>query len=329
MKFDNYFSFLEDYDNKNPKESICLYGVSEIIKELYSDLKKSGKQDLLKVIKDELGVPYMTFYCWVKGSNPIPISKTYKLLRLWKNICNKKDLDFFIIWDRLYLFCNGYSQNGQRRVNLPKYLDNDLGYLIGFFQGDGHLKKRELVNFQEYSLYFYERDQNVLKIINSILYKKFNVKGNIYFQSNHTGSWYTLRLSSKPVYLFFDKTLGLKTGKKVREIVTPEIIKNTSLDIQLSFIRGFFDAEGGVGETNKNPWLEIGQASKEVPSEILFWVCNKLRECGVSLSNPQKSAKQDFFRLRTSNRDTIEKFFKVVSSYHPKKINRFEKIINK
>jgi hypothetical protein len=159
--------------------------------------------------------------------------------------------------------------------------------------------------------------------LNELLYEEFGVKGNIYFQSDNKGSWYTLRLVSKPIYLFFKEVLGLKTGSKIRNVGVPDIIKTSSKGVQIYFIRGFFDAEGAVGETEKNPWLAIGQAAKYSPPEILVWVRDKLVENYVYLSKPSRTKNQEFFRIRTSKRENIRRFFKIVSSNHPKKIERF------
>ena len=123
--------------------------------------------------------------------------------------------------------------------------------------------------------------------------------------------------------------LGLRGGKTVRTTEAPEIIKNSSLSIQLSFIKGFFDAEGTVGETLKNSYLEIGQASKDEPCEILIWIKDKLNETGVFFKDPQKTSYQEFFRLRTARRENIKRFFEVVSSEHPEKRVKFQRIIEK
>jgi len=168
-----------------------------------------------------------------------------------------------------------------------------------------------------------------LKKINEILYKQFNVRGNIYFQTKKEKKWCTLRICSKPVYLFFEDILNLSSGKKVREVKVPELIKNSEVPLQIAFIRGFFDAEGGVGETKKNPWLEIGQASRDKPCEILTWIKSKLQERGIILSEPYRGQTQEFFRLRTAKRETIKRFFNIISSNHPKKVDRFKQIVLK
>ncbi len=330
MKLKNYLLELEKEENQKYKENICLHKVSPIIKTIYLDIKKVYNRKTIKKIFSELKIPYQTLYSWISGSNPIPISKTYSLLKFWEKSCNKTGKEFIEKWDLVYINNQGYSQNGQRKVILPHELNNNLGYLIGFFQGDGHLKKEKLNSFQEYSIYFYDGNLEMLYKINNILKKEFKVKGKVYVGTNKKRhKWYILRVSSKPIYIFLKKVLGLKTGKKIRNIGVPKIIKISKLPIQLFFIRGFFDAEGGVGETNKNPWLDMGQASKDSPCEILIWIRDKLNENNIILSEPKRTKNQEFFRIRTAKRETIKRFFEVISSDHQEKINRFERIIEK
>lgn len=329
MKFDNYLLKLERDINQKYKENICLHGISSIIKEIYADFKKRHNREAIKKLKNKLGINYQTFYSWISDSNPIPISKAYQLLNFWKETCKKSEKEFNKKWDFIYRNNQGFSQNGQKEVSLPLEFNEDIAYLIGFFQGDGHLKKENKKTFQEYSIYFYEKNKKVLNQINEILYKNFRSKGRIYFQTRKNGHWFTLRISSKPLYIFFKNILNLKVGKKVRNIETPEIIKISNNSMQLSFIKGFFDAEGGIGETKKNPWLDIGQASNEKPCEILSWIRDKLKNKEIILSEPKRTKNQEFFRIRTSKRETIKKFFDIISSNHPEKITRFNTMINK
>ena len=79
----------------------------------------------------------------------------------------------------------------------------------------------------------------------------------------------------------------------------------------------------------KNPWLEMGQASKEKPCEILLWIKEKLNEKDIILSEPKRTKNQEFFRIRTGKRETIKRFFNIISSEHPEKIIKFEKVIQK
>lgn len=248
MNFNNYLLKLEKSFNLQPREHICIYGVSPIINSIYLDLKIIHKKNIVKTLDKKFHINYQTLYSWTTGHNPIPISKAHNLLNFWKTSCNKTNKKLNEKWDTIYFNNQGYSQCGERKVILPKELNISLGYLIGFFQGDGHLKKENKKGVQEYSIYFYDKNIKVLKRINEILFKEFRIEGNYYPGSNSQGhKWYILRISSKPIYNFFGNILNLRAGKKVREVETPEIIKKANSQIQLAFIRGFFDA-GGVLE---------------------------------------------------------------------------------
>lgn len=330
MKLNNYLLNLIDNSlSVKNKEEICIYGCSTILKEIYQDIKKFKSKKIVDFICESLGVPYMTFYCWVSGSNPIPISKSIQILKVWKNVLNKSEREVELKFDELYCAVTGFSQNGQRKAILPKELNEEISYIVGYFQGDGHLASTKVRGFRQYSLHFYDANKGVLLKIDELIRKEFSVRGNFYFNSDGKGSWYTLRFTSKPVYLFFERILGLKSGRKTLNVDVPQIIMDADNNIKISFVRGFFDAEGAVGETKKNPWLDIGQASREGPAQILVWIRKILFEMGVNLTDPQKSSGQDFFRLRTSKRETIKRFFDIVGSNHPKKIIRFKEIIEK
>ena len=330
MKIENYLLKLEENQKINHRENICIHGVSSIIREIYLDLKEIHKKEIIRKLNGELNINYRTLYSWIRGDNPIPIWKEYKLLNFWKEFCKKSKGEFNEKWNLIFVGNQGFSQMSSRVVKLPNELNKNLGYIIGFFQGDGHLRKENKYGFQEYSIYFYEASKEVLGIINDIIREEFGIKGNIYLGTNSEGHrWHILRITSKSIYLFMKNILGLRGGKTVRTTEAPEIIKNSSLSIQLSFIKGFFDAEGTVGETLKNSYLEIGQASKDEPCEILIWIKDKLNETGVFFKDPQKTSYQEFFRLRTARRENIKRFFEVVSSEHPEKRVKFQRIIEK
>ena len=326
MKLNNYLQTINEKNKiKSYKEDICLSGVGEIIELIYQDLKKQENREVIKLLKN-IDINYQTLYSWKTNYNPIALSKLNNLLLFWKEECKKSQEEINFIWNRLYLENKGYSQNSQKRVILPTELDDELGYLIGFFQGDGHLKKDNKL-IQENSIYFYEKGIEMINKINQMFEETFSIKGNVYLGKNEHGRWYVLRICAKPIYLFFRDVLKLKAGRKTRNVEVPEIIKKSEESVQLSFIRGFFDAEGGVGETKKNPWLEIGQASKEKPCEILIWIKDKLEKRGIILSEPKRTKNQEYFRIRTAKRESIKRFFEIISTYHPEKVIKFKKII--
>jgi hypothetical protein len=328
MKLGNYLLVMNEKNKvNNYKEDICIYGLGKIIQLMYEDLKNQKKREIIKLL-ESLGIKYQTLYSWKTEYNPIALSKLNILLLLWKKECKKTQEESDRIWDRIYFENKGYSQNSQRRILLPRELNEKMGYLIGFFQGDGHLKKGGEF-FQENSLYFYEGNLEMITKLNKFIEELFAIKGNVYEGKNKRGHWYVLRICSKPIYFFFKEILGLQSGRKTRNVEVPKIIKKSELLIQFSFIKGFFDAEGTIGENKKGPWLDIGQASKEVPCEILVWIQKKLGENGINLSIPKRNRNQEFFRIRTAKRESIKGFFEVISSNHPVKIKKFNNIIKR
>jgi len=69
-------------------------------------------------------------------------------------------------------------------------------------------------------------------------------------------------------------------------------------------------------------WHKIGLLKKGISKE-------KLNESGIILSEPKRTQNQEFFRIRTAKRENIKRFFEVILSEHPKKIIKFQKIIEK
>ncbi|MEK6913221.1 MAG: LAGLIDADG family homing endonuclease [Nanoarchaeota archaeon] len=328
MKLDNYLLVINEKNEvNNYKEDICVYGIGKIIQLIYEDLKNQKSREIIKLL-ESLGIKYQTLYSWKTEQNPIALSKLNTLLLLWKKECKKTKEESDRIWERVYFENKGYSQNSQRKILLPRELNEKMGYLIGFFQGDGHLKKERRF-LQENSLYFYEGNLEMITELNKLIEEIFATKGNVYEGKNKRGHWYVLRICSKPIYFFFREILGLQSGRKTRNVGVPKIIKKSELSVQFAFIRGFFDAEGTIGENNKGPWLEMGQASKDFPCEILIWIQKKLKENGINLSIPKRTKNQEFFRIRTAKRESIKRFFEIISSNHPNKIKKFNNIIKR
>lgn len=176
----------------------------------------------------------------------------------------------------------------------------------------------------EYSISVTEESLNYLNYVQGLFYKVFNTKGNLYFNKDLNGSWYTLRITSKPIHRFFTSTIGFPEGKKVGFVRVPRIIEKCNIELQKQFIRGFFDGEGAIGITTKSPYLDIGQASYDnSPPQVLVWINNKLSNIGLKFAI---SRYKNFWRLRTASKPTISNFYKEIGSNHDKKINKFKAI---
>jgi intein/homing endonuclease len=332
MRLENYLLKIAFPDKGRKKnEHIYLHGVNSIFKEIYLEIKSKVKQnEFTKLIYSKLDTPKGTVDSWLAGHNPIPILKFYNILKLWKEICNKTDEEANEKWDKIFQKANGFSAWASPKVTLPKELNEEIAYLCGFIAGDGHIKdefnlKRRGKN-AEYSISVYDSSKKFIDFLTFLFVKNFKANTNCHYTKK--GNLFTLRCTSKPIYRFFTQVIKMQCGRDTGNIRIPQLIKNSSKEIKLAFIRGFFDAEGSVGITEKNPWLEIAQISNfKGPPYILRWIKGILKENNVNLNGPQlMSCNKKAWRLRTSSKKVISQFYTSVSSWHPEKALKIDEI---
>ncbi len=321
----------DSYKNKSVILLLKLYGVNSIIKECYIKLRiKNIKQ---KDMLSELKIPKSTFECWVSGRNPIPIIQAYKFLGLWKRLLHKSNKDFNKKWDDLFYktdFCT--VRSNYNKSILPKELNVDLAYLIGLILADGYIKDDLfLINTKrdvEHSICIYSGSKEHMLKCGDLFYKIFKVRTNIYFSRDTKGSWYTLRCCSKPVHRFFCDILGMKRGKKVGNVKIPKILKNNNNNlINNAVVAGFFDGDGGVGISTKNPWLEIAQKNnKNCMPETLVWIGKVLTSQKIYINKISRMNKEGMWRLRTAKKEEILNFYNNIPVLNPNKIEKFKMI---
>ena len=311
---------------------ISVHHANEHVKKIYLEIKTCCPKNIAKFVSGQLNVPKATVDSWLSGYNPIPILKFYELLKLWKIIAKKSDMDLEAEWNKFYSKAVYYSaKGGFGSVRLPKQFDASQAYLIGFILADGHIKDENAFlkkgQYPEYTIAMYDNSREFLEYLSNLFYQIISVKCNLHYAEDKKGSWYALRCTSKPIYRYFVKVLGIPMGYKTGKITVPEIVKNSALDCQKAFIAGFSDGEGCVSISTKNPYLEISQfsATNEVP-EIMTWISQKLSELGVNLSSPQKMSTQNSWRLRTGSKKTINNFYYIIGSRHCDKIAGFERV---
>ncbi len=311
---------------------ISIHGANEQVKNIYLGIKKYCPKNIANFVSGQLRMPKATVDSWLSGYNPIPILKFYELLKIWKITCKKSDSEFDFEWSTFFSNAKLYSaKGGFGKIGLPKQFDEDQAYLIGFILADGHIKDENTFlkngKYPEYTIAMCDDSKEFLEYLGNLFYQIFGVECNLHYAEDKKGGWYALRCTSKPIYRYFTKVLGIPSGSKTGKITVPEIVKNSSQQCQKAFIGGFSDGEGCVSISTKNPYLEISQSSATDKSpEILDWISQKLSEFGVELSLPQKMSTQNSWRLRTGSKKTINSFYIIISSRHPDKIRGFERV---
>ena len=96
-------------------------------------------------------------------------------------------------------------------------------------------------------------------------------------------------------------------------------MKIISKEEKLDFIRGFFDAEGGIAKSSKvRFYLYFCQKNKIILKEIKRHLVSFGIESGV-IHNPSKRVDPNYWRFFIRAK-SYKKFAKVVSSSHPEKL---------
>jgi intein-encoded DNA endonuclease-like protein len=90
---------------------------------------------------------------------------------------------------------------------------------------------------------------------------------------------------------------------------------NLSLKEKIFYVKGFFDAEGGVPRNGKRFYIQFAQKSYEK----IKWIKSILEESGINcgkIHNPSKNVNPEYWRILVGV-NGHRKFAKVVGSLHP------------
>ena len=99
--------------------------------------------------------------------------------------------------------------------------------------------------------------------------------------------------------------------------VSPQKFK--TLEEQIAYIRGFFDAEGGIPRRMKDRfYIQLTQKNRRKLKEIKE-ILEKIEIHTGKIHNPSKKVDPDYWRMYVSARSHM-RFIKIVGSWHPRKI---------
>ena len=229
MEIQNYLEKLFDkYSEK--RSSFQLHGLSQLIKNI--------KNDLSPLRSVELPFSKRSIYFWISGKRPVPLQDILYLLNNWKKRVSN-DLDYTTMLNRCFLSTSGISLPGHSRiVKIPKHITKELAYLLGYTMGDGCLSQKK------YKIQYNDADIEKLVLVNRLYSEIFNVKGKI--KKHPQKEMYRLEITSKFCLYFLNRICEMPIGRK-KDLRIPELIKKCSHKLQLYFLVGFFDAEGGYG----------------------------------------------------------------------------------
>lgn len=186
-------------------------------------------------------------------------------------------------------FCGDASET----TSQPPFSKSELkNYLLGALH-DGTFSCNKRFRFSQKGIEWLKVLQNFLKILgyNSWIYKEGKNRNEMYV------------LETLANFLDF-KFNPLKIRSKKEKI---------------SYLRGFFDAEGGIPKNKQDDfYIQLVQNEKNK----LIKLKRMLKGLGINVGkihNPSKKIAPDYWRMFISA-DSRKKFVKIINSWHPRKI---------
>ncbi len=293
MRIENYFELIG-------KEK-GFYMNNAIIKKLISDLIKEYGFIKAAVL---LKISIRSLYQYLEANRAPDISLILNAIKILKkpkyfNLINNTD---FLI------HTSGHSPN-----KLPKKYTRDLAYLTGLISGDGHVSKKTCITITSDS-------KDYLKNLTSSLIKKiFDCNSLLYSQRNY----WVLHINSRPIHFFFNKIIGLPSGKKKGKLRIPNFIY-FSKEFKKGFLMGLFDSDGGLTISKK------GKASILISSStypFILEVQKMLKEFEIDLGGPYKSGNRKGYEIRRFGMKTILKFNEEIGFNHPVQLKRINALV--
>lgn len=245
MKIENYL-----YSLSLVKADLYIHGISSLVVEILKDNKIS-----ISDLSRELKVHKSLIYRW-KQNTPISVKNFFCL-------CKKTTNSEFYINKAYELFTEFSSRNGNA-IKLPKYLDNELSYLIGVIVGDGGISS-------ERSTLSISGSKNELLNISKIFNKVFSINPKIISFKNYS----EFIVNSLPLKYFLIYVFELPEGKKKNRIRVPFIIRKSEHINQMSFIYGFYNSDGSLSERKYNRKTLAMKQSTKILLEDINEILNK------------------------------------------------------
>ncbi len=145
-----------------------------------------------------------------------------------------------------------------QRIASQVEVDEDLGFLLGFFVGDGSAANHGI----RFDIGANEREHLVR--LRAILWKKFGLKARSYREQS--AKMFVLQINSVALLQVFRDVFGLEGAADRGKLCVPEIILNGPQDAQRGFILGLIASDGSISRTRN--FVSIVSASRRFIGEL-------------------------------------------------------------
>lgn len=204
--------------------------------------------------------------------------------------------------------------------------NENIAYIIGALR-DGCFTKNE--KYYVYRIRIYQKNKEWLEKVSDIFYNAFGKIPTI--KHDKRDNVWCLILDSKSIFQKLVKISEFPGNQRTWKL--PKFISEASEEIKKEYIRGFFDAEGGVPhiekkeQEQKNIRIYFSQVSEEALIELKRLIEEFGIKCG-KVSGPyfKKGFENPTYGLRIHGISEVAKFSMIIGSLHPEKILRLNAI---
>jgi len=126
-------------------------------------------------------------------------------------------------------------------VKIPRIINSDISYLIGFVMGDGNITliDRKISAFPRTKINIYNSSMSLLSRVNLTFKENFNISGKLWKKKDK--NCYVLTFNNKILWSFFVNVIGLKPKKK-KYLEVVRCVKKE--DLFRYFLAGLMDTDG-------------------------------------------------------------------------------------
>ncbi len=168
---------------------------------------------------------------------------------IWKEVKDIGPEDFICIDFSGYEFSEykklkpvDLKHHNEKKIKLPEILDEKLGEWLGLIYGDGSVTERRYSAYVGIQIGL--EDADMIDKYKKLSKEIFGVHVFENKRKDKRDNSISLRIASKPLIRFLKENDLLKTASN--KLFVPNIIKESLASVRASFLRGYFESDGGL-----------------------------------------------------------------------------------
>lgn len=187
----------------------------------------------------------------------------------------KSQIDMVSILPTWISYTDSFIKYQQTILKRYISINRDLGYIVGFFVGDGGYN-----NTHKY-VELYQKDKEILENINNQIFSTFGVAGQIHKSSSNCSDKYVLSIKNQYIYELFRGFF--KIQDKAQNKTLPYNILEFNEEFAKGCLEGLTDADGTIRQDDCNINIRLSSRACVLQCTYLF------RYFGYSIGNSMQS----------------------------------------